>query len=140
MAKSDLICWKCGASLSEIKIPLSRLDACSACRAELHVCRFCSYYNKNYSRRCEQEMAEVPREADHANFCDYYSLNVNAYIDNEKSLNSDSKNKLNALFGESESETHCSELSANRKESSKSDSSKQKLEELFGTNNKKNSE
>ena len=33
----DLVCWKCGASLAALTLPLRRLEECPACHAELHV-------------------------------------------------------------------------------------------------------
>jgi hypothetical protein len=30
----SLVCWRCGASLSALSLPLRRLDVCKACNAE----------------------------------------------------------------------------------------------------------
>ena len=40
---AELSCWKCGASLAELTLPLRRLEECRACGAELHVCRLCGF-------------------------------------------------------------------------------------------------
>src|SRR5437764_1378590 len=32
----DLVCWKCGAPLAELTLPLRRLEECPQCHAELH--------------------------------------------------------------------------------------------------------
>ena len=34
MSNAALVCWKCGASLADLSLPLSRTDECRACRAE----------------------------------------------------------------------------------------------------------
>ena len=39
-----LVCWKCGASLADLTLPLGRLEECRTCRAELHVCKLSAVY------------------------------------------------------------------------------------------------
>ena len=45
-----LKCWKCGASLAELSLPLRRTDECRACRAELHVCLMCEFYDTTVAK------------------------------------------------------------------------------------------
>jgi hypothetical protein len=54
----DLVCWKCGASLAELSLPLRRLDECPRCRAELHVCRMCIDYDTRVAKHCREPTAE----------------------------------------------------------------------------------
>jgi len=42
---SGFHCWKCGAPLGDLPIPLSRIAECRACSASLHVCRMCLFYD-----------------------------------------------------------------------------------------------
>src|SRR5690606_39282520 len=51
-----LLCWRCGESLAELTLPLSRRDECPKCRAELHVCRMCVHYAP---RRSEEHTSEL---------------------------------------------------------------------------------
>ncbi|TLZ22410.1 MAG: hypothetical protein E6K29_19320 [Gammaproteobacteria bacterium] len=46
----DLVCWKCGAALAELSLPLRRLDECPRCHAELHVCRMCVDYDTSVAK------------------------------------------------------------------------------------------
>ena len=48
----DLVCWKCGASLAALSLPLRRLEECPACRAELHVCRMCRLLDPQAYQQC----------------------------------------------------------------------------------------
>ena len=41
----ELVCWKCGASLADLTLPLLRLEECRKCGAELHVCKLCEWYS-----------------------------------------------------------------------------------------------
>lgn len=67
-----LICWKCGACLEALTLPLRRLDECPACRAEMHVCRLCEFYDRSKAKHCREPVAEEVRDKEKANFCDYF--------------------------------------------------------------------
>jgi hypothetical protein len=75
----DLQCWKCGASLTALSLPLSRRDECPKCRAELHVCRMCVEYDTRVAHHCREPTAEEVRDKEHANFCDFFRPRAGAY-------------------------------------------------------------
>jgi hypothetical protein len=75
-----LVCWKCGASLAALSLPLRRLDVCKACNAELHVCRLCVEYDQGYAKHCREPTAEEVRRKDEANFCDHFKPRPDAYV------------------------------------------------------------
>jgi len=56
-----LVCWKCGAGLEALSLPLSRRDECARCRAELHVCRMCVEYDVAVAKHCREPTAEEVR-------------------------------------------------------------------------------
>jgi hypothetical protein len=62
-----LICWKCGASLAELPLPLGRLAECLACHAELHVCRMCEFYDPRVTNSCNEPRAEEVKDKESAN-------------------------------------------------------------------------
>ena len=72
MRIDGLVCWKCGADLAAVPQPFSRLAECPACRAELHACRLCRFYNPRIEGQCDQDHAEEVRGKMRANFCDYF--------------------------------------------------------------------
>lgn len=65
-----LKCHSCGAG-QEFAGPLGRRDDCAECGAELRCCRQCQLLD-GPTGRCREPQAEVPREADRANFCDFF--------------------------------------------------------------------
>ena len=67
-----LVCWRCGASLADLSLPLSRTDECRACRAELHVCRMCRFYDTNKAKSCAEPIADEVQDKTRANFCGYF--------------------------------------------------------------------
>ncbi len=93
-----LICWRCGASLKELARPFPRFAKCRACDADLHVCRLCRHYDPRASGRCAHELAIPAREADVANFCQYFKPMPNAYARQEAAEARSAKKKLDALF------------------------------------------
>lgn len=97
-------CWKCGASLEQVPLPLSRYARCPACAADLYVCRQCRHFDPRYHNACREERAEVPRERDHANFCDWFLLNPDAYSGGGV-VNAAARTELEALFGGAETES-----------------------------------
>lgn len=75
----NLVCWKCGASLAALTLPLSRRDECAQCRAELHVCRMCADYDTTVAKHCREPTAEEVRDKTRANFCDFFEPRPGAY-------------------------------------------------------------
>src|ERR1700746_298296 len=75
----DLVCWKCGASLAELSLPLRRLEECPKCRAELHVCRMCVDYDPRVAKACREPTAEEVNDKTRANFCDHFKPRPGAY-------------------------------------------------------------
>jgi hypothetical protein len=93
-----LNCWRCGASLAALSLPLRRLDACKACNAELHVCKMCVEYNISYAKHCREPTAEEVRKKDEANFCDHYKPKAGAYVAVDRSEATRAKSALDELF------------------------------------------
>lgn len=94
----SLVCWKCGASLSALSLPLLRLDECPACHAQLHVCRLCVEYDTRIAKHCREPTAEEVREKDRANFCDHYKPKEGAYTPGRTDEIARSKSALEDLF------------------------------------------
>ncbi|HVY22701.1 MAG TPA: hypothetical protein VG962_05040 [Steroidobacteraceae bacterium] len=100
------LCWKCGASLAQLSLPLLRLDVCKQCGAELHVCRQCVFYDVTVAKHCRETIAEEVRDKQRANFCDYFVLNNNAY--QPAPASTASRAALDALFGGNSNGDHSS--------------------------------
>lgn len=94
----SLVCWKCGASLAGLSLPLRRLDVCKACNAELHVCKMCVEYDVSYAKHCREPIAEEVRRKDEANFCDFFRPRPDAYRPKDVAEIATAKSALDALF------------------------------------------
>ena len=71
MDAAPLVCWKCGASLADLSLPLSRTDECRFCRAQLHVCRMCRFYDTSKAKSCAEPIADEVQDKTRSNFCGY---------------------------------------------------------------------
>ncbi len=123
MATNNLLCWKCGASIAELPLPLSRVAECAACRAYLHVCRLCRFFDARAPKQCNEPDAEEVKEKERPNFCDYFRPSSRAYRKGDPKLES-AKAKLDSFFG-----------SVAEKED-KADVARGKLDDLFGKRKK----
>jgi len=117
-----LVCWKCGASLAGLSLPLRRQDECKACSAELHVCRLCEFYDTSVARSCREPVAEEVKDKTRANFCDYFRPRPEAF----RAVSGDAeraRSELDALFGGPSGEADAE---------SAGDAARNRLEALFG--------
>jgi hypothetical protein len=95
----NLVCWKCGADLAALTLPLSRRDECKRCRAELHVCRMCIEYDEHVAKHCREPTAEEVTDKTAANFCDFFRPKPRAYIPQDTSAAERARSELEKLFG-----------------------------------------
>jgi hypothetical protein len=93
------VCWKCGAALRGVPLPLSRTAECPACKAELHACRMCQYYDARTTRQCTEIRAEEIIKKDQANYCDWFKPRANAFDARAQVKAGAAKVKLDGLFG-----------------------------------------
>ena len=115
------VCWKCGASLADLSLPLQRLDECRKCHAELHVCKLCEWYNIGVAKHCREPIAEEVKEKERANYCDYFKTRMDAFSDAGATAAAKAKSDLDALFG-----------GATKPAPNSADAAKAALDALFG--------
>lgn len=95
----ELVCWKCGASLADLTLPLRRLEECRKCGSELHVCKLCEWYSIAVAKHCREPVAEEVKDKERANFCDYFKPRPGAYVPADVAASSKARSELDALFG-----------------------------------------
>lgn len=91
-------CWRCGVSLAALSLPFRRLDVCTHCNAELHVCKMCIEYDVSYAKHCKEPTAEEERKKDEANFCDHFKPKEGAYVARSDDEQLRAKSALDDLF------------------------------------------
>jgi hypothetical protein len=124
MKNGELVCWRCGASIADLLQPLERIAACPSCRAELHVCRLCEFYNPKVSDKCNEPLAAGQvREVDRANFCDYFRPMMNAFQASDFSAADRARDELASLFAAGSGASNVSD---------NADKARSELDKLFG--------
>ena len=126
----SLVCWKCGAGLADLLLPMARREECPACGADLHVCRMCEFYDTSVAKDCREPVADEVRDKERANFCGYFNPVPGAFRHGGSAEADAAKAKLAALFGETADD-------AGNGSGSEADAAKKKLEQLFGVGDKK---
>ena len=96
----NIVCFRCGASLSTLSLPLSRRDQCPECSADVHVCTMCVYFDRSVPRLCREDGAEDVTDKERVNFCDWFKPSSQAFEPHRKSEADAAQNALAALFGE----------------------------------------
>ena len=98
MDGAPIVCWKCGASLADLSLPFSRREECRACRAELHVCRMCRFYDTRKAKSCAEPVADEVNDKQRANFCGYFEPAPGRFQPGGAATEP-GKSALEALFG-----------------------------------------
>ncbi len=96
----SITCYRCGASLAALSLPLSRRDNCPDCTAELHVCKMCVHFDPNAPGQCREDDAEDVTEKERVNFCDWFVPSDSAFDPERKEAADAAQQALEDLFGD----------------------------------------
>jgi hypothetical protein len=99
MPDASIVCWRCGASLAELSLPFGRTESCRACRAEVHVCRLCRFYDLSKAKHCAEPVADPVLDKERANFCGYFEPAAGRYRGTGNPAAESARATLEALFG-----------------------------------------
>ncbi len=94
-----LQCWRCGASLAGLQLPIGRTEECSSCRSQLHVCRMCRFFDRSRPKQCREDDAEEVRNKENANFCDCFKPRAGAFDAAGAAAEEAARSAADSLFG-----------------------------------------
>ena len=94
----QLRCYRCGASLAELSLPISRQDECPSCSVYLHVCKMCEHYDPGVPTQCREDDAEEVFEKERLNFCDWFKPGYDVFDAARAKEEAEAKDALAALF------------------------------------------
>lgn len=89
-------CYKCHTKITIEKQP-RRSDTCPNCKAYLHCCLNCRFYDPLAHNKCREPQAEWVRDKEMANFCEFFEAATEAKL-KESSRRDEALKKLNKLF------------------------------------------
>jgi hypothetical protein len=93
---SGYFCFSCGEGVLNPKV--GRRDACTACGADLHVCKNCMHYDERAYNECREPQADRVLEKTRSNFCDYFSFRSGGDRPKGGSSKEDRIKKLDDIF------------------------------------------
>lgn len=70
-----MLCYKCRNEIPVVGIP-GRFDECPHCRAEMHCCLNCRFYDPYKPNQCMEPEADYVADKDRANFCEFFQPNT----------------------------------------------------------------
>ncbi|MES2368042.1 hypothetical protein [Thiobacillus thioparus] len=94
----SLVCWKCGASLAGMPLPLARRDTCPSCRVDLHVCKLCRHYDAHRAGQCRELAADRVADKTRVNDCGWFVPRPEAYRGGGAVMAQPGRSALDALF------------------------------------------
>lgn len=68
----NITCFHCQKTTTSIS-KIGFRDECGFCRSDLHVCKNCEFYDPKAYNECRETSADVVREKERANFCDFFN-------------------------------------------------------------------
>ena len=90
-----IFCFSCKKSTTT-NTKIGFREECGHCRNDMHVCKNCEFYDIKAYNECREPAADVVREKERSNFCDFFSARSkeNAGLDKASQL----KAAAEALF------------------------------------------
>lgn len=92
-------CFRCGATLEKLSLPLSQRDECPQCSIHLHVCRMCVFFDASVARQCREDDAEEVHDKEKMNFCEWFKPRQDAFDPARAEQAARAGSALEALFG-----------------------------------------
>ncbi|MCB0378400.1 MAG: hypothetical protein KDD33_07905 [Bdellovibrionales bacterium] len=80
---NHVVCFSCGTKNSFVD-RLSFREECIQCGADLHVCKNCEFYDAGAYNECRESSADVVREKERSNYCDYFSVGLGSFKKDNK--------------------------------------------------------
>lgn len=97
-----LRCYRCGASLDDMSLPISRRDECPSCAVYLHVCKMCEFYDPRVPGQCREDDADDVLEKDKVNFCEWFKPGFDVFDPLRAKEEAEARDALAVLFGDAE--------------------------------------
>ncbi|MBI3428336.1 MAG: hypothetical protein HY011_35900 [Acidobacteria bacterium] len=69
-----MVCHNCGREIKLVGKAM-RSDECPHCKADVHCCKNCRFFDPGKSNQCAEPQADYVRDKVKANFCDYFQAN-----------------------------------------------------------------
>jgi hypothetical protein len=94
------VCYACG---QEVPFPakISRQEICPHCRADLHCCLNCQFYDQYAENKCHEPSADWVSDREKNNFCDFFGFRDSRAANEGIGKQKEARAKLESLFKKS---------------------------------------
>lgn len=79
----ELICFHCQKSL-QFEAQISFREECFHCKSDAHVCKNCEFYDVKAYNDCKEPSAEVVKDKERSNFCEFFKPSSRGALIDEK--------------------------------------------------------
>lgn len=80
----QVFCYHC-REIQSFQDKISFRDECLKCRNDLHICKNCEFYDAKVYNECRETSADVVREKERANYCDFFvARQSNSSVEDQK--------------------------------------------------------
>jgi hypothetical protein len=79
-----ILCFSCQKELKFSDLKIGFREECPYCRADVHVCKNCLFWDPKVYNECKETAADVVREKDRANYCEFFKLKCSSGVDSQK--------------------------------------------------------
>ena len=70
----SLICFSCQKEMTFSDAKIGFREECASCRADVHVCKNCEFYDAKAYNECHEPAADRVTEKERANRCEFFTL------------------------------------------------------------------
>ncbi len=71
LARVQVQCFSCQTQL-DFEDKVGFRSECSQCMADVHVCKNCEFYDPKVYNECRETSADVIREKERSNYCEFF--------------------------------------------------------------------
>lgn len=73
-----ILCFSCQKELKFSDLKIGFREECPNCRADVHTCKNCQFWDPKVYNECKETAADVVREKDRANYCEFFLLRTSS--------------------------------------------------------------
>ncbi len=77
-------CFSCRKEISFSDSKIGLREECPHCRADVHACKNCDFFDPKSYNECRESSADRVKEKERSNHCDYFVLRKGALADQDQ--------------------------------------------------------
>jgi hypothetical protein len=79
----ELVCFHCQKA-NQVDAKVGFREECQHCKADLHSCKNCHFYDVKVYNQCKEPTADVVKDKEKFNYCEFYQVSSRSGLIDEK--------------------------------------------------------